>query len=302
MNYLPTLRQLGYLIALHEHRHFGHAAEASNVSQSTLSAAIRELETLLDAHLVERSRRAVHFTTLGEKVVERARGVLSGATGLTELVRAEREPLSGTLRLGVIPTIAPFLLPVTMAPLRRAWPKLKLRLVENFSHMICAGLEAGDLDLLLMALPFPCGDVEVLTLFEDTFFVALPKKDASRFGASIAPAELDPKELLLLEEGHCLRDHALEVCDMRDERAGASILGTSLHTLIQMVDNGLGITLVPEMAIDSGLLKGTSVVVRPLKSDRPTSRAIGLVWRKGSPLADEFRLFGQALVTSYRGD
>jgi LysR family hydrogen peroxide-inducible transcriptional activator len=296
---LPTLRQLSYLIALHEERHFGRAAEASHVSQSTLSAAIRELERLLDAHIVDRSRRAVQFTPLGEALVAKARGVIQGAVGLTELVRSQRAPLTGTLRLGVIPTIAPYLLPATLAPLRCDYPKLELHLMENFSHVICADLEAGNLDLVLLALPFECGDVDSFELLEDPFYVAIPSSLADKFGNTVNVFELDPKDLLLMEEGHCLRDHALEACNLAGQGAGASILGTSLHTLIQMVDNGLGITLIPEMAVRGGLLKGTSVVVRPLASESTASRRIGLVWRRGSPMAEEFRLFGRALVEAY---
>lgn len=299
MAHLPTLRQLSYLIALYEERHFGRAAEASHVSQSTLSAAIRELETLLDAHLVDRSRRAVLFTPLGKALVIKAKGVVQGAVEMTELVRSQRAPLTGTLRLGVIPTIAPYLLPATLAPLRRDYPKLELHLVEDFSHVICAGLEAGNLDLVLLALPFNCGDVDSMELLEDSFFVALPNFRADDFGDTVSSTELDPADLLLMEEGHCLRDHALEACNLAGQGASASILGTSLHTLIQMVDNGLGITLVPEMAVRGGLLKGTSVVIRPLASESTASRRIGLVWRRGSPMAEEFGLFGRALVEAY---
>ena len=300
MAHLPTLRQLNYLIALHEERHFSRAAEASHVSQSTLSAAIRQLEMLLDAHLVDRSRRAVRFTPLGEALVVKAKSVVQGAVELTELVRSQRAPLTGILRLGVIPTIAPYLLPATLAPLRRDYPKLELHLVENFSHVICADLEAGNLDLVLLALPFECGDVDSMELMEDAFYVALPNSRADEFGDTISSSELDPQDLLLMEEGHCLRDHALEACNLSVGGISASILGTSLHTLIQMVDNRLGITLVPEMAVRGGLLQGTSVVIRPLASKSTASRRIGLVWRRGSPMAKEFKLFGRALVEAYQ--
>lgn len=290
---LPTLRQFKYLVALRDHLHFSHAAEACFVTQSTLSAGIQELEALLGSTLVERSKRSVLFTPLGEEVVERARGLLSEATGIAELVNARKAPLSGVVRLGVIPTIAPFLLPRVLPALRRAYPELKLHLKEDLSQIVCADLMAGRLDVVLLALPYHCGDVETEILFEDLFLAAYPAGEAPA-ARKVAPETLDRERLLLLEEGHCLRDHALAVCGEAAPRLGNSLLGTSLHTLVQMIDNGLGISLLPQMALDAGLLKGTEVETRTLSGEAP-ARLIGLIWRKHSPNGEDFRMLAAFL-------
>jgi len=288
MTWLPTLKQLRYLVTLRDHLHFGKAAEACHVTQSTLSAGIAELETLLNASLVERTRRSVLFTPLGEQVTVRARRVLGEADELVELTRAASAPLSGTLRMGVIPTIAPFLLPQAMPLLRRTWPQLKLHLREQRSEDLCRELHAGTLDLVLYALPYRCGDVHEEPLFEDPFVAAFPPGEDA-LPAAVRTQDLDGRTLLLLEEGHCLRDHALAACSLPGVDPTRSILGTSLHTLVQMVDGGLGMTLLPEMAIRGGILQGTGVRTAPLAGQAP-ARTIGLIWRRQSPRADEFRL------------
>ena len=290
---LPTLRQFKYLVALRDHLHFSHAAEACFVTQSTLSAGIQELEALLGSTLVERSKRSVLFTPLGEEVVELARGLLDDAAGIAELVNASKAPLSGVVRLGVIPTIAPFLLPRVLPALRRAYPELKLHLKEDLSQIVCADLMAGRLDVVLLALPYHCGDVESEILFEDPFLAAYPAGEAPAT-KKVRPQTLDRERLLLLEEGHCLRDHALAVCGEAAPRLGNNLLGTSLHTLVQMIDNGLGITLLPQMALDSGLLKGTEVETRELAGQAP-ARLIGLIWRKNSPNGKDFRMLATFL-------
>ncbi len=289
MSYLPTLRQLTYLIALRDHLHFGRAAEQCHVTQSTLSAGIQELENLLGASLVERTKRSVLFTPLGDEVVEKAQRVVREAQELADLA-AGKEPLSGRLKLGVIPTIAPFLLPKILPRLRKAHPLLSLELKEDFSHLLCDDLIAGRLDLILFALPFRCGDVEQEILFEDPFFAAFPPGTAGAAGGTVSPDSLAGERLLLLEEGHCLRDHALDACSSPMINADRSIMGTSLHTLVQMVANGLGVTLLPKMAIDGGILRGTGITVTPLSGGKAPSRKIGLVWRKQSPRQEEFRL------------
>lgn len=296
---LPTLRQFKYLVALRDHLHFSHAAEACFVTQSTLSAGIQELEALLGSTLVERSKRSVLFTPLGEEVVERARGLLDDAAGIAELVNASKAPLSGVVRLGVIPTIAPFLLPRALPALRRAYPELKLHLKEDLSQIVCADLMAGRLDVVLLALPYHCGDVETGILFEDPFLAAYPAGEAPA-AKKVAPDSLDRERLLLLEEGHCLRDHALAVCGGAAPRLGNSLLGTSLHTLVQMIDNGLGISLLPQMALDSGLLKGTEVETRELSGKAP-ARLIGLIWRKNSPSGEDFRKLAAFLREQQQG-
>ena len=298
--YLPTLKQLQYLVALHEHGHFGRAADASFVSQSTLSAGLRDLETLLGVVLVERTKRAVRFTPLGNAVVAKAHRLLREAEELSDMVRTAGQPLSGEVRMSVIPTIAPFLLPRMLPRLRRERPDLKLFLREEPSAAAMESLHHGRSDCVLLALPFPTGEVEKETIELDALYVAFPKdhfsaKDWPRDPpAEIDPAMIDERLLLLLEDGHCLKEHALAACNRPELRASATMIGTSLHTLVQMVDNGLGLTMLPEMALDAGILNGTNVVARPLKSAN-ANREIALVWRKNSPRGDEFRLLAEEL-------
>ena len=291
--YLPTIKQLQYLVALREHGHFGKAADACYVTQSTLSAGLRELETLLGITLVERTRRVVRFTALGEKISDKAVRILREAEELAEVARAEGQPLHGELRMGVIPTIAPFLLPAMLPRLRRQWPSLKLYLREETSQAACEALHRGQLDCVLLALPYGCGDVDSAALFDDPLFVAFPRGEAP-VGATVDVAAIDENRMLLLEDGHCLKDHALSACNRPDLRAHASMMGTSLHTLVQMVDNGLGLTFIPSMAIDAGILDGTNVDAKPLRSDLGFRR-IALIWRRSSPRESEFQLLAVAL-------
>src|SRR5688500_12869760 len=289
----PTIKQLQYLVALRQHGHFGKAAESCFVTQSTLSAGLRELETSLGVTLVERTRRLVRFTALGEKIADKAILVLREAEELAELARAEGKPLHGELRMGVIPTIAPFLLPAMLPRLRGEWPSLKLYLREEASQAACEALHRGQLDCVLLALPFACGDVDFAALFDDPLFVAFPRGEAPD-GESVDVAAIDENRILLLEDGHCLKDHALSACNRPDLRAHATMMGTSLHTLVQMVDNGLGVTFVPAMAIDAGVLEGTRIDARPLRS-KQGFRKIALVWRRSSPREQEFRLLAGSL-------
>jgi len=291
--HLPTLKQLQYLVALRAHGHFGKAAEACFVTQSTLSAGLRELETTLGVTLVERTRRIVRFTALGDKIADKASRVIREAEELAELACAEGKPLHGDLRLGVIPTIAPFLLPAMLPRLRGQWPMLKLYLREETSQAACEALHRGQLDCVLLALPYACGDVDFAPLFDDRLFVAFPSGEAPP-GAIVAPGAIDENRLLLLEDGHCLKDHALAACNRPDLRAEAAMMGTSLHTLVQMVDNGLGLTFVPAMAIEAGILDGTQVAAKPLRSDHGFRR-IALIWRRSSPRENEFQLLAASL-------
>jgi LysR family transcriptional regulator, hydrogen peroxide-inducible genes activator len=290
--FLPTIKQLQYLVALKDHGHFGRAATACYVTQSTLSAGVRELESLLGVTIVERTRRVVRFTALGERIVDKARRVVREAEELGDMVKAAGKPLSGEMRMSVIPTIAPFLLPRILPLLREDWPDLKLFLREETSAGACDSLARGNVDCVLLAMPFACGDVEAMPLFDDALYVAYP------FGDNppdiVEPAMIEQNRLLLLEDGHCLKDHALSACNRPELRADAQMLGTSLHTLIQMVDNGLGLTIIPQMSIDSGLLNGTRTIARPLSAEK-ASRTISLVWRKASPRGKEFELFGEVL-------
>jgi len=293
-SYLPTIKQLQYLVALHEHGHFGKAAEASFVSQSTLSAGIRELESLLDVILVERSRRVVRFTSLGEQVVAKAHRLLREAEELSDLVQAAGKPLSGTLRMSVIPTIAPFFLPRILPRLRRERPELKMLLREETSHDAVESLQHGRVDCVLLALPFATGDVEQAHICDDQLLLAFPKDDPREIADSIPPAMIDEGRLLLLEDGHCLKEHALAACSRPEMRASATMIGTSLHTLVQMVNNDLGVTMLPQMALDAGILDGTDVIARPLKSTT-AHRQIALIWRKNSPREEDFKLLAEEL-------
>ncbi|MFA6219935.1 MAG: hydrogen peroxide-inducible genes activator [Erythrobacter sp.] len=296
--YLPTLKQLQYLVALHEHGHFGRAAEASFVSQSTLSAGIRELESLLGVTLVERSRRVVRFTALGNQVVEKAHRILREAEELADMVQAAGKPLAGQLRMSVIPTIAPFMLPRFLPRLRKERPDLQLFLREETSHDAVESLQHGRVDCVLLALPFATGEVEKAHISDDELYVAFPKNDPRDPPEVIPPSMIDAQSaggrLLLLEDGHCLKEHALAACNRPELRASATMIGTSLHTLVQMVDNGLGLTMLPKMAVDAGILTGTEVVARPLKS-RNAAREIALIWRKNSPRRDDFELLAKEL-------
>ena len=293
MAHLPTIKQLQYLVALRRHGHFGKAAGACFVTQSTLSAGLRELETLLGATLVERTRRVVRFTTLGEKISDKAVRVLRETEELADMARAQRQPLHGELRMGVIPTIAPFLLPAMLPPLREQWPRLKLYLREETSAAACEALHRGQLDCVLLALPFACGDIDSLPLFDDPLYVAYPRGEAPP-GQSVDADAIDEDRLLLLEDGHCLKDHALSACNRPELRAHAAMMGTSLHTLVQMVDNGLGLTFVPGMAIQAGILRNTQIEARRLRSDQ-AYRRVALIWRGSSPREAEFRLLGETL-------
>lgn len=297
--YLPTLKQLQYLVALKDQGHFGRAADACFVTQSTLSAGVRELEILIGVTLVERTRRVVRFTPLGDRIAEKARRVLREAEELADLARAAGKPLTGELRMGVIPTIAPFVLPRLLPKLRVDWPELRLFLREETSQAACDSLHRGQLDCVLLALPYGCGDIESEALFDDRLFVAFPPGDSPKGGAaSVPPGAIDETRLLLLEDGHCLREHALAACNRPELRAEATMLGTSLHTLVQMVGNGLGVTMVPEMAVDAGILDGTGVVAFPLDAEH-AFRRIALIWRKGSPREKDFRLLADALKATH---
>jgi LysR family transcriptional regulator, hydrogen peroxide-inducible genes activator len=291
---LPTFRQLEHLVLLAEHGHFGRAAAACHVTQSTLSASIKELENILQASLVDRTKRRVVLTPLGREIVERARRILRDGEDLVEAARAESEPLSGTLRMGVVPTIGPFLLPNILPRLRRIYPALRLYLVEDLTARLVEELHAGRLDIVLLALPYDCGNVEVRTLFQDPFKVALPHGHLLAGGKTVDLEQLRHTGLLLLKEGHCLRDQALAACGLADRKEIEPVEATSLHTLVQMVDNGLGATLLPQLAIDGGILSGTTLAVLPTAGEQP-SREIGLIWRRGTGRQREFDLLASEL-------
>jgi LysR family hydrogen peroxide-inducible transcriptional activator len=296
---LPSLRHLRHLTALDDHHHFGRAAEACHVTQSTLSASIKELEALLEATLVDRSKRRVILTPIGMETAERARRIIREAEQLVEATRAVREPLTGTVRLGTIPTIGPFLLPRVLPSLREAYGNLKLYLVEDLTYRLIEQLHRGQLDVVVLALPYECGPVETVVLFEDPFVVGLPRQHPLAKESRIDPQRLRHENLLLLKDGHCLRDHALAACHLADRRITEDFEATSLPTLVQMVDNGLGTTLLPMLAVDAGLLNGTSLVTRPMPANGQ-ARKIGLIWRRGTGRRNEFRLLAKEIAQRSR--
>jgi LysR family transcriptional regulator, hydrogen peroxide-inducible genes activator len=288
---LPTLKQLQYFLALAEYRHFGQAAEASFVSQSAFSTAIKELEAVLQARLVDRTNRQVTITATGQEIATQARLVVRDVESLVEIAGLRREPLTGNLRLGVIPTIAPFLLPAMLPRLRKAFPRLQLYLVEDQTARLHQRLLDGALDLLLLALPYDMRSVTSMPLFRDGFRLA------ARRGTKLVDPEnyrfsrLNADSVLLLEDGHCLRDHALAACRIRNTEKVSKFAASSLLTLVEMVDADLGITFLPEMASNSALLKNTRV--RIYEMGDKSYRTIGLTWRKGSAREEEFRMLGE---------
>jgi LysR family hydrogen peroxide-inducible transcriptional activator len=293
MKRLPTLRQLQYFLALTETEHFGRAAERCFVSQSAFSNAIRELETHLEAELVDRTNRTVTITATGQEVAVQARLVLRDVEDLVETARGPGEPLTGELRLGIIPTIAPFVLPSVLPRLRKQYPDLELLLTEDQTDRIVERLMDGELDVLLLALPWDIRGVDELPLYKDTFCLACREGTRRVDPENYRFSRLDSDSILLLEDGHCLRDHALAACRIRGTEKVRRFGASSLLTLIEMVDADLGITFLPEMARDSTLLRNTRVRLWPIGEG--SYRTIGLVWRKGSRRVEEFRLLGDFL-------
>lgn len=291
---LPSLRQLRYLVVLAERLNFRAAAEACFVTQSTLSAGIKELESQLGAQMVERDKRSVRLTPLGEQVVERARRLVAEAGDLVATTRAAREPLTGPLRIGVIPTIAPFLLPGALAQLRQSFPKLKLYLREDLTARLLEKLRAGDLDAALIALPYDTGELELRELFRDEFWYVARTDDPFAKLKAVAVERLDLGDVILLEEGHCLREHAIAACGTRREAELREIEATSLPTLLHMVDGGLGVTLLPEIALKAGILNGTNLIARPF-STRVPARTLVLAGRPSSARRKDLDLLADFL-------
>ncbi len=291
-----TLRQLGFLVALADTLSFSRAAEASFVTQPTLSAGLRELEERLGVVLAERTRRSVVLTPVGAKIAARARAVLLAAGEIEELARASAAPEAGDLRLGSIPTIGPYLIPHALPEIRRSFPDLRLLLREELTEQLLEGLHAGRLDLIMIALPFEVGGIETMELFEDGYHLAAP---LNRFGPEpVGGAELEGAQLMLLEKGHCLQRHALSAFPNRRIEQDESFSATSLATLISMVSEGLGITLLPDLAIDAGVLGGQEVMIVPLKDARP--RHVVLAWRTSSARAGLFRRLGEIFKATRR--
>ncbi len=300
---LPTLRQLKFLVALADNGTFSKAADAAFVTQPTLSAGIKELEAVLGSTLVERGARGATLTPAGEAAVSRARIILTETEDLVHAAKAAGEPLSGTFRLGVIPTIAPFLLPKVLPAIRKSFPQLELFLREDLTHRLVEALKDRRLDAALIALPYEASIIETIPLISDEFlFASAPDHPLAKVD-KLTPESLRNEPLLLLEDGHCLRDHAISVCGAgpaEAESARSDFAATSLHTLVQMVKSGLGATLLPKLAIDAGLADQLDLAIRPF--DPPVAgREIGIAWRKGSARADEARTLGKAVKEALEG-
>jgi len=293
----PSIRQLECAVAVADTLHFGRAARTCSITQPALSAQIQSFEELLGLRIFERGRRGVLVTAAGARVIEQARTALAQLDGLVESAAREAEPLSGTVRLGVIPTVAPYLLPALLPGVRRAWPRLRLVLREEQTTRLVEQLGAGTLDLLLLALPVEGASLEEMALLREPFHFVAPARHplAKAAERSISEQALRGEEILLLEDGHCLRAQALEVCRRAGVLAPGRIQATSLSTLVQMVANGLGVTLLPERALAIELRRGAGLVSRPFRSPAPF-RTIGLAWRPGAARAGEYRLLGQTLA------
>lgn len=293
---LPTLRQLQYLKLLAENGSFGRAAEAAHVTQPTLSAGIQELERTLGANVVDRARSGVILTSVGEEALRRATVILNEAEELVEAAKNAGQPLTGRFRLGVIPTIAPFLLPKALPALRERFPKLRLFLREDLTQRLIALLKAGQLDAALIALPYDMGGLQWAHVADDTLLAALPANHPLARQTSVTPEALEREGLILLEDGHCLREHALSACGLKPPKASddETFAATSLPTLVQMVGSGLGVTFLPKMAVTAGLADAAPVAVRPIDAEHP-SREIVIAWRAGSNRAIEGRLLAEVL-------
>jgi LysR family transcriptional regulator, hydrogen peroxide-inducible genes activator len=304
MSMLPTLRQLQYLKLLAEHKSFVAAAQAAFVSQPALSSGVAELEKILGAKLVDRARGQVILTSLGEETLRRSEDILARTEDLVQVARGADQPLTGRFRLGVIPTVAPFLLPKALLRLRRDYPDLKLFLREDQSARLIVSLKSGALDAGVIALPYDVSGLEHAFVAKDEILAAVPSSHALTRHARIEPKALVNEEMILLEDGHCLRDHALAACQGNHPSAGSEPMSpfgggggfaaTSLPTLVQMVGSGLGVSLLPAMAVAAGLVADKDVSIRPLISAQ-AYREIVVIWRSGSSRATEAKLLAEAL-------
>jgi LysR family hydrogen peroxide-inducible transcriptional activator len=294
---LPTIRQLQYLKLLAEHGAFGRAAEAAHVTQPTLSAGIQELERTLGAPVVDRARSGVILTRVGEEALRRANVILNESEELVEAAKNAGQPLTGRFRLGVIPTIAPFLLPRALPALRQRYPKLRLYLREDLTQRLIAQLKGGRLDAALIALPFDVTGLEWAHVADDELLAAIPSDNPLASAKVASPDALERENLILLEDGHCLREHALSACRLNPPRQGAGeepFAATSLPTIVQMVGSGLGVTFLPRMAVNAGLADVAGVAVRPIAAEHP-AREIVVAWRAGSNRGPEGRLIAALL-------
>ncbi|MDG2091427.1 MAG: hydrogen peroxide-inducible genes activator [Gammaproteobacteria bacterium] len=290
----PTLKQLKYFCTVADLKHFSQAAKACFVSQSTLSAGISELEQSLGVNLIDRSKKQVSLTAIGREVRARAVSILTETDDLMSVAESAHEPFTTEMRLGVIPTIAPFLLPKILKALRKRYPKFKLYIREDQSGNLLSDLNAGELDILLLALPYPAEGVTNQHLFYDELVLACNKGSEFSSAKKLTTHELKDTDLLLLEEGHCLRDHVLEACKLKNSDINVPYYATSLNTVIQMVANDIGISILPKMAVDAKILRGTTVETHAF-IDKKVRRSIGLMWRSRSPRQAEFSQVGELI-------
>lgn len=294
---LPTLRQLQYLKLLSEHGSFSRAADNAHVTQPTLSAGIQELEKILGAPVVDRARSGVILTAAGQEAVRRAEDILARAEDLVQAARGAGQPLAGRFRLGVIPTVAPYLLPRALPVLRDRFPKLKLFLREDLTHRLIGALKTGALDAALIALPYDMSGLDWAHVEDDELLAAAPANHPMAASTRVDPDSLASEDLILLEDGHCLRDHALAACGLEPPRGVGeeeTFAATSLPTLVQMIGSGLGVSFLPKMAVQAGLTDKAAVTVRPLATAHP-SREIVVAWRAGSSRGVEGRLLADTL-------
>lgn len=291
MKLLPSLKQLEYLVALVETEHFAQAADRCSVTPSTLSAGIRDLEEVLGVTVAERTKRTVLIQPIGQAIAERARQVLRDADDLMKLASTHREPMTGDIRFGAIPTVSPFILPRTLPAVEAQYPKLRLYLREEQTAVLLSRLRDGELDVALIALPYETDGLTVRLLLDDPFQFACHVNHPLAGRASVAEDDLLDQPLLLLEEEHCLRSHALDACSLHRSPVRVQFEATSLQTLVQMVASGIGVTLLPQMAIDAGMAAVENIRLIPLQ--KPAFRQIGLVWRVSSPRAQEYELLAQ---------
>ena len=289
-----SLRQLRYLEALAQHRHFGRAAQACAVTQPALSMQIRDLEQELGVELVERRAGAIALTEVGLEVARRGERVLAATRDLVDFAHHRGRVLSGRLTLGVIPSLAPYVLPKVLPVLQSRYPDLRIELRETQTKVLVEELMSGDLDLVLLALPIDETEIETIGLFEDPFLLAVPASDPLPANARVTALQIDRQRLILLEEGHCLRDQALAYCGSARGKTPLSLGATSLATVMQMVANGYGVTLVPEVAID---VEVRDERVKLLRFAAPApGRSVGLAWRRTSPRKVDFVALGQLVV------
>jgi LysR family hydrogen peroxide-inducible transcriptional activator len=301
MTNIPTLRNLQYLLSLYEQQNFSRAAEACFVTQSTLSAGIQNLEGLLGGPLVERTNKTLMFTALGLEVVERARRILLEVEELTQLGKSWGQPLKGTVRLGVIPTITPFLLPRVLAESATHYPQLQVLLREDLTYRLLDELQQGKLDLVLLALPYEANNITTVSLGRDTFKFACHQHSKLVRPPIANYDDLPDGSILLLEDGHCLRQHAIEACKLKNSAKINLFSVTSLHTLVQLVNLDLGVTFLPQLAIDAGILHGTQVAVYDIPAFA-AYREIGLAWRLSSARAGDFLTLSHWLRARFFAD